>query len=204
MAGVFLAIEGPNGVGKSTVASLLASRLRIPGRPRVHLTTEPTNTPLGRLLRSSEAVLGGRALALAVAADRYAHIDTEIIPQLDAGHHVVSDRYVQSSLVLQRVDGMPTNEIWRYNQYVLPPSLSVYLDDDPEVIGHRLAARPALSRLEWTGSPQRELALYAEAYRFLDRQDWPQTTINCRGASPQQVVASILDQLATVPDFQDE
>ncbi|WP_067421091.1 dTMP kinase [Carbonactinospora thermoautotrophica] len=83
MTGLFIVIEGPNGVGKTTVASLLGTRLRERSAARVHLTPEPTHTPLGRLLRSSESVLTGRALALAMAADRYLHVECEIIPRLD-------------------------------------------------------------------------------------------------------------------------
>jgi dTMP kinase len=195
MSGMFIAVEGPNGVGKTTIATLLATRLRERHARLVHLTTEPSNTPLGRLLRSSEAVLTGRALALAIAADRYAHLETEVVPLLDDGQHVVSDRYVQSSLVLQRVDGLSLTEIWRYNAYVLPPTVSFYLEAEPEVIRGRLAARGELSRLELTGSPGRELLLYDEAYKFLRRQDWEQAKVDCRGRTPEQIVASILKQL---------
>ncbi|MBT8227075.1 MAG: hypothetical protein KJO75_16475 [Dactylosporangium sp.] len=137
----------------------------------------------------------GRAFALAVAADRYAHIDDEIIPELDAGHHVVTDRYAQSSLVLQRVDAMDLSEIWTYNRYVLPPAMSVYLEEDPEVIRARLEARPRRSRLELTGSPERELALYRETQRFLRRQDWYQVRVDCRRLDPDQIVTRILEQL---------
>jgi len=193
---MFIAIEGPNGVGKTTTATLLSTRLRERSERSVHLTTEPSNTPLGRLLRSSEAVLNGRALALAIAADRYAHLDSEVIPLLDDGHHVVSDRYVQSSLVLQRVDGMSLTEIWRYNAYVLPPTVSFYLEDRPEVIRERLGSRRELSRLEMTGSPGRELTLYGEAYSFLHKHDWEQEKIDCHGQTPEQIVARILGQLA--------
>jgi dTMP kinase len=63
----FIAVEGPNGVGKTTVAAVLAARLQARTGKRVHLTTEPTDTPLGRLLRRSESILQGRALALALA-----------------------------------------------------------------------------------------------------------------------------------------
>lgn len=195
MSGMFIAIEGPNGVGKTTIATLLTTRLRERCDVSVHLTTEPSNTPLGRLLRSSEAVLTGRALALAIAADRYAHLDTEVVPLLDDGHHVISDRYVQSSLVLQRVDGLSVGEIWRYNAYVLPPTVTFYLQDEPEVIRERLATRAELSRLELTGSPGRELILYDEAMEFLRRHDWEQIAVDCRGKTPEQVVARILKQL---------
>jgi dTMP kinase len=200
MSGMFIAVEGPNGVGKTTTAALLAARLRERHERSVHLTTEPSNTPLGRLLRSSEAVLNGRALALAIAADRYAHLDAEVIPLLDDGHHVVCDRYVQSSLVLQRLDGLSLSEIWRYNAYVLPPTVSFYLEDTPEVIGERLASRPELSRLELTGSPGRELTFYKEAYNFLRHREWEQEKIDCHGQTPEQIVASILGRLAKYAD----
>lgn len=195
MSGLFIVIEGPNGVGKTTAASLLVQRLRERQDVPVHLTTEPSNTPLGRLLRSSEAVLHSRALALAIAADRYAHLESEVVPLLDEGHVVVSDRYVQSSLVLQRLDGLSAGEIWRYNAYVLPPTVSFYLEDKPEVIRQRLEGRSALSRLELTGSPDRELLLYQEAMDFLRRQDWEQVAVDCHGKNPEQVVAVILKRL---------
>jgi dTMP kinase len=198
--GMFIAVEGPNGVGKTTTATLLATRLSERNERPVHLTTEPSNTPLGRLLRSSEAILNGRALALAIAADRYAHLDSEVIPLLDDGHHVVSDRYVQSSLVLQRVDGLSLTEIWRYNAYVLPPTVSFYLEDQPEVIRERLGSRGELSRLEMTGSPGRELILYNEAYTFLHKHDWQQEKIDGHGLTPEQIVARILKQVKKYED----
>lgn len=198
--GMFIAIEGPNGAGKTTIATLLAARLQEWCGVPVHLTTEPSNTPFGRLLRSSEAVLTGRALALAIAADRYAHLDTEVLPLLDDGHHVVSDRYVQSSLVLQRVDGLSLAEVWRYNAYVLPPTVTFYLEAEPHVIRERLGTRDALSRLELTGSPVRELELYAEARKFLRGHDWEQVVIEGQGQTPEQIVARILKQLEKYAD----
>ncbi|MEQ4306210.1 dTMP kinase [Plantactinospora sp. B6F1] len=188
-------IEGPNGVGKTTVAALLAERLRHRAGQPVHLTTEPTRTRLGELLREAEAIIHGRALALAIAADRTMHVEDEIIPALDAGNIVISDRYVQSSLVLQRVDAVDLREIWSYNRYVLQPAISIYLVNDPHVIATRLAARRRLSRLETTGTPERELRLYDQAFDFLGRQSWHQAKIDCRERDPDQVVSAILDTL---------
>jgi dTMP kinase len=190
----FIVIEGPNGAGKTTTAALLAARLHDRGHA-VHPTTEPSATPLGRLVRSSEANLSGTALALAVAADRAAHIDTEITPALRAGRTVISDRYVQSSLVLQRLDGMSIAQIWSYNDFALPPTMSFYLQLDPATIRARLNKRRHLSRLEHAGSPERELALYEDAYRFLARRGWHQARLNCRGLTPGQVADMMLDRL---------
>jgi dTMP kinase len=200
MTGLFIAIEGPNAVGKTTITGRLAAALRALGTA-VHVTTEPSTTTLGRLVRSAESYLTGRALALAVAADRYAHLESEIAPALKAGKVVITDRYVQSSLVLQCLDGLGLAEIWNYNAYVAVPDLSVYLEDDPEVIAARLLQRPTLSRLEAQGSPARELALYREAFRLLARRRWPQARIDCRGLDPEGVAAAVMAQLGP-PDPQ--
>lgn len=193
--GRFIVIEGPNGVGKTTIANQLTRRLRQSVATAVHATTEPTITPLGQLLRSAEAVLTGRALALAIAADRCHHIDTEIIPSLDGGALIVCDRYLPSSLVLQRVDGMDMSEIWDYNAYCLQPDLLVYLDEEADVIAARLRSRPHLSRLETTGSPTEERRLYAEARAFLDTEGWHQQVVDCRNRTPEQIVDQIIDLL---------
>lgn len=193
MTSLFIAVEGPHGVGKTTVAGLLATRLGKRTGRHVHLTSEPTRGPLGRLLRLSDSVLQGRPLALAFAADRAAHVETEIITELDKGHHVVTDRYIQSSLVLQRLDGIDLDEVWAYNQYVLPAT-SIYLEDDPAVMAGRLQQRTSRNRLEVLGSP-RELKLYREAREFLTTEDWPQYVINCCGKDPDHIVTAILDCL---------
>ncbi|MFF5245821.1 dTMP kinase [Streptosporangium sp. NPDC000095] len=191
---MFVVVEGPNGVGKTTTTALLADRLRRCGSA-VHVTTEPSGTPLGRLIRASESALTGRALALAVAADRAAHVEHEILPALAAGQVVISDRYVQSSLVLQRLDGLPLIDIWHYNAHVPPASLSCYLHHDPHVLQERLAQRPRRSRLERVGSPQRELTLYEDAFAFLAARGWPQARIDCRGLDVEGVVAQLLQHL---------
>jgi dTMP kinase len=198
MTSLFVAVEGPNGVGKTTVAAVLATQLHDQTGVAVHLTTEPTCTPFGQLLRQSESVLQGRAFALAVAADRAAHVEAEIIPAFDAGHHVVTDRYVPSSLVLQYLDGLDLQEIWSYNHYV-PPAFTFYLEDDPAVITARLAARPRRSRLELTGGPDAELALYRTAAGFLSRHGWRHHVVDCRAKDPARVAADILAVVLALP-----
>ncbi|GIH24317.1 hypothetical protein Aph01nite_26270 [Acrocarpospora phusangensis] len=192
--GLFIVVEGPNGVGKSTAVLGLAARLRERGLA-VHTTTEPTDSPLGRLVREGEDRWSGRAFALAVAADRTLHLDQEIRPALAAGQIVISDRYAQSSLALQQLDGIPLGELWHYNAHVPAPTLSCYLRDHPAVLERRLRERPRLSRLERLGSPARELALYDDVHRFLEPRGWPQALIDCHDRDPDAVVTQILREL---------
>jgi dTMP kinase len=106
---LFIVLEGIDGSGTTTQLGLLERHLGARGR-RVHPTREPTQGPIGRLLR--EILLGGHrmpdgapvdglAMALLFAADRRDHLRREIEPALAAGADVVSDRYLYSSLAYQ-------------------------------------------------------------------------------------------------------
>lgn len=188
-------IEGPNGVGKTTLCRLIIQRLS--EMKIAHgSVTEPSATDLGRLIRSKEAQITGRALALAVAADRHQQYDVTIAPLLANESVVVSDRYVPSSLVLQRIDGLSMEEVWLYNQYMPAPESVFYLYDEPDVIQARLSARASqLSRLEKKGSAKLELELYQNAYDFLDVRGWQQKRLNCHGLTPDEICDQVMDEV---------
>lgn len=192
---MFLTVEGPNGVGKSTVVAALVTALRgaLGAQTPVLATAEPSGSPLGRAARTMESELFGLALAMACAADRLHHVETEIEPALARGAWVVSDRYVPSSLVLQRLDGIETRSIWALNETALRPDLTVYLRDSPEIIAARLATRPRRSRLEGSATPALELAFYAEAQHVLAGQGWNQLVVHGRRRSAQDIAAEIVD-----------
>ncbi|GLZ16254.1 dTMP kinase [Actinomadura sp. NBRC 104425] len=197
-AGAFIAVEGPDGVGKTTTVAAVAQRLSAAGRD-VHVTAEPSDTPLGRLVRSAEARLSGRALALAVAADRHAHVQREISPAVAEGRLVISDRYVPSSLVLQRLDGLALDEIWLYNADLPAPAATFYLQAPADLLQARLNERGRLSRLERAGTPTRAIQLYAEAYEFLAARGWHQQRVDCGESTPDQVAGVICDHLDHLP-----
>jgi dTMP kinase len=95
---MLIAFEGGEGSGKSTQARLLAGRLD------AVLTFEPGATLLGGQLRAlllDGDVIDARAEALLMAADRAQHHAEVIQPALDRGLHVVTDRYLYSSLAYQ-------------------------------------------------------------------------------------------------------
>jgi len=70
----FVVVDGPCGVGKTTVTHALAQQLAAAGLP-VLTTKEPTTSALGNLARFGTDDYQGITLACLVAADRYRHLD---------------------------------------------------------------------------------------------------------------------------------
>jgi dTMP kinase len=137
--GVFLALEGGEGAGKSTQARLLAIWLRDQGYDVV-TTNEPGATKVGMRLRAllldtAHAGLSSRAETLMYAADRAEHVQAVIIPALERGAIVVTDRYVDSSLAYQGAGRqLPVTEIADLNRWAtggLTPDLTILLDLPP-------------------------------------------------------------------------
>jgi dTMP kinase len=150
--GRFIAFEGGEGTGKSTQAGLLAKRLD------ALLTREPGGTGLGEHLRDlvlapDGVAVGERAEALLFAAARAQHVEEIIRPALESGRHVVTDRFLHSSVAYQGYGrGLPPAEIADLSRWAgdgLVPDLVVLLEVPPDVAAQRLA-RP-LDRLESTG-----------------------------------------------------
>ncbi|WP_131792757.1 dTMP kinase, partial [Candidatus Protofrankia datiscae] len=103
-AGLFIALEGGEGSGKSTQVERLRSWLASSGR-EVVVTREPGGTALGvklrELLLDPAARLHPRTEALLYAADRAEHVSRVIEPALARGAIVVSDRFIDSSIAYQ-------------------------------------------------------------------------------------------------------
>ena len=104
-AGRFIALEGGEGVGKSTQAKSLAEALRARGLD-VMITREPGGSDGAErirelLLSGAEDRWGPQAEALLFAAARADHVEKTIRPALEKGQWVLSDRFVDSSLAYQ-------------------------------------------------------------------------------------------------------
>jgi dTMP kinase len=103
--GVFITFEGIEGCGKSTQARRLARRLQLGGIPAV-LTLEPGGTAIGAtirniLLSSQNRQLSSLTELLLYAADRAQHVEQVIEPALKAGKWVISDRFMDATVVYQ-------------------------------------------------------------------------------------------------------
>jgi dTMP kinase len=138
--GVFVCFEGGEGAGKSTQARSLAARLEEHGFHAL-LTFEPGDTPVGKELRRivldpATGELSDRTEALLYAADKAEHVDTVVIPALERGEVVITDRYVDSTLAYQgagrTLAADEVEGVARWATRDLRPHLTVVLDLEPE------------------------------------------------------------------------
>lgn len=163
--GLFITIEGPNGVGKSTIIKLLQSELSQLGT--VFLTKEPSETAFGAYVKSNEGTLKGKSYAHLIAADRCYHVENFVIPSMKKYGIVLCDRYIESSLVLQYFDGVDLDYIWNLNSTFPVPDLSITLTAAAEVLRERLSERENLSAFEVAMTRELEIDLYTQAESFL-------------------------------------
>ncbi|MGW4200870.1 dTMP kinase [Streptomyces sp. NPDC004726] len=192
MTGRFITIDGPGGVGKSTVTAAVAGLLQ-DDCPPVCRTREPSDTALGRLARDGTDDYLGMSMACLIAADRYAHLEHEIRPALARGAMVVCDRYVASSLVLQVLDGVGRDVVWELNRHADMPDLAVILNARADVIEKRLAGRGAHSRYErQPGSTERECAAFREAARFLMAAGVRVLQLDASTEGPEEVARAVV------------
>ncbi len=136
---MFLVLEGIDGAGTTTQSARLASALESRGIG-VHQTREPTDGPIGKLLREilegAHAPTDATTLGLLFAADRADHIQREIEPALKANKVVISDRYYHSSFAYQGSEE-DRNWIATLNERARVPDCTFFLQVDPQVAAKR-------------------------------------------------------------------
>ena len=135
MPGTFITFEGIDGSGKSTQLKLLNNYLRARGCEAV-VTREPGGTTLG--LRLREALLDAMEEVdpltelLVFAADRAQHVRRKLIPALESGAVVISDRYADATVAYQGAGrGFPPELISQIVQLAtggLKPELTLLFD----------------------------------------------------------------------------
>ena len=142
--GVFICVEGLDGCGKTTQTKLLVRRLKEKGYNVVY-TAEPSRGEIGKFIKRyclhGEGRVSSVVEALLFAADRFEHVEKEVIPALSEGKLVVSDRYVYSSLAYQGAAGLDLKWIEKINEHAVRPGLAIFIDVEPEIVVQRLKPR---------------------------------------------------------------
>ena len=182
---MLIAFEGGEGSGKSTQARILAERLD------AVLTHEPGATVTGRrireLLLDPTASIDARTEALLMAADRAQHLAEVIGPALARGRHVVTDRYLYSSLAYQSYGrGLDLQEVRHLSAFASAPDadLVVLITVSPAARAQRLKPEP--DRIEASGDDFHDRV--EEGFRALALAD-PHRWVVIDGDGPVDEVA---------------
>jgi len=147
--GLFITFEGMDGSGKTTQMHRLAERLRSAGRTVVE-TTEPGGPPIAMkirriLLDSANQELSPTTELLLYFASRAQNVDEWILPALERGEIVVSDRFTDSSLVYQGCGrGLGADAVMALDRIAcrgVKPDLTILVDVDAESSLARARAR---------------------------------------------------------------
>lgn len=177
--GAFIVVEGVDGCGSTTHSRLLTKALKAAGHEAV-LTCEPTNGPVGGLIRQilqrrlfvADATgprgFGWTTMALLFAADRLDHLDSLVIPALEEGSVVVSDRYDLSSLAYQSATSpdAPAAIPWirELNSRAARPDVTIVIDVPAELAEERRRGRGGMEEMfEHRALQERLVAIYARA-----------------------------------------
>jgi dTMP kinase len=152
--GKFIVFDGGEGCGKSTQAQLLKQVLESTGS-RVVLVRDPGSTTVGELIRGillnpENDQMSMRCEMLLYMAARAQMMQQIIMPALEAGAVVISDRFVSSTLAYQLGgDGLTRDEIEATAEMAIKgrwPDLTLILDMPPE---HSIArVKRAKDRIE--------------------------------------------------------
>ncbi len=146
---------------------------------KVHLTQEPSNSEIGKLLRKflKDSEIPPTTDALMFAADRDLHYHDEIKTNLDKGMIVISDRYIESSIIYQSLSSEDISIEWvkLINKFVGKPDLTIILDIDPKISLSR-KIDPELEKFEDTTFLEKVRSLYLsrakkEGYEVVNSDD---------------------------------
>jgi len=133
---LFIVLEGGDAAGTTTHSHLLKGFLESKGF-KVHLTQEPSQSKIGKLLREflKNKDIPPTTDALLFAADRNLHYKNEIKNKLEEGFIVISDRYIESSIVYQSIQSHEISVEWvkEINKFVGLPDITIILDIDPKI-----------------------------------------------------------------------
>jgi dTMP kinase len=136
----FIVFEGIDGSGKSTQAKLLAARLADRGIP-VLLTAEPSDGPVGQIIRSMTTRLEPEEEARLFTEDRRDHVERIILPALTEGRTVICDRYIYSSVAYQGARGLDQEAIISAQRHFAPqPDIIFLLEISPDIALGRITS----------------------------------------------------------------
>lgn len=154
--GVFISFEGLDGSGKSTQMAFCREYFEKLGR-EVLITREPGGTELGEAVRGllldpAYTGMDPRAELFLYAAGRAQHVAKVILPALEAGKVVITDRFADSTVAFQgfgrQLGTELVDELNRLATYGVMPDLTMIFSLSPASARRRMEGRGELDRIE--------------------------------------------------------
>jgi len=156
LEGLFITLEGTEGVGKSTNLQYITSLLSQEKIPHL-VTREPGGTEVSEAIRNllldkSYPKMCAETELLLLFAARSEHLYKVVLPALSRGEWVVSDRYIDSTYAYQGagrgVDDHSIAQLEQWLQHYRLPDLTILLDLSPETGAQRVNQRGDRDRFE--------------------------------------------------------
>lgn len=204
--GKFIAIEGIDGSGKTTQVKALNiyynqfENIKDGNRMNFLVTREPSSGKFGILLREvlKDKTIDPLIDALLFTTDRIDHYARDVIPFLEHGWNIITDRCYMSSLAYQNVQFQKkynyrlTQWLVNLNQFCLTPDLIIYIDISPEETAKRLAKSRTDNDIEKFENIEFQKLLRNE-YKFLIDQKIISTRIEeINGELPTEKVTELI------------
>ncbi|AUJ69918.1 dTMP kinase [Pseudoalteromonas sp. NC201] len=200
--GFMLVCDGSNGAGKTTVITGLEAHLKQRGI-EVVMTREPGGTEISEKIREiildpSTPEMADMTELMLFGAARAQHVREKIIPALEQGKVVISDRFDAATFSFQHyARGLDLATITTINQLALGgfrPDMNLILDLDPEEGLKRVKSRgEGLDRLE--DEKQQFLQRAREGYLVQAKNDPERFTVIDASQSKAQVLVQSIELL---------
>jgi dTMP kinase len=210
MRGKFITFEGPEGSGKTTQAKRLVAKLEKEGQ-KVLYTREPGGTKVGESIRgilqyndAGESPVD-QCEVLLFAASRAQLVRQVILPALDEGTWVVSDRFADSTTVYQGYGrGFSVEDMLTINAFAIGeavPDMTLLLDVTVDLGFQRLS-----ERLKEKGTQKDRIELEAQDFHERVRNGylelaarWPERFCKLDGSgSPDEVEKRVWENVSRV------
>lgn len=199
--GLFITVEGIDGCGKSTQATLIAAALEAAGHDVLRLR-EPGGVKISEQIRAilldpANAEMGDVCELLLYEAARAQLVHQVIRPALAAGKTVVCDRFYDSTTAYQAfADGLDRNMVSQANELAVDgcrPDLTLVFDLPVEDALRRRSGREAEDRLELKGLEFQERV--AAGFRAVAADEPDRVKLIDAGGSIAEVFSGVAAEL---------
>lgn len=182
-------IDGPDGVGKSTLVNGLTKHFEECGKRISFIHFPRYNTAIGTLIREALFIrteMDPKSMQMLYSADRlnFTRFDLPVLSQvLDV---LIVDRYITSGLVYGRVDGVCADDILLFDRETKKPNLNIILTASPETLMNRMNSKEK-DRYENFETQKKVIEYYKTIHTY-----FPKTVYIDAETTPSEVLRSTI------------